>query len=500
VTGLTSLLTGGVAGVAIGEAASTALDPVFELPKQDAWAKNRNKILNEGQLAQLVAEALNAVSDVIEDVNRNGYDADNFLSLVQLALKAPGVPDAEKLYLRAQGGYPGAITLAQLHHAYGKAGLEGQWWEALTQAAENQLLTPAQIALGIIRSLIPDPGLMPVQLDTTGGVVKSYPGSTLDALKEAAAAGINEDRLRVLVGTIGLPPSTQQLASMLFRGIIEQPDYYRGILEGDARPEWADSWLAQAREILTSRDYSEAYLRNWITDQQDYYAKVAQHGMSTADADLLFLNTGRPIPIHRVTQGLAIESTEYDDWATVNPLFLQSLEQSNVRPPWYKYAYLSQRWTWPAPFILKDLIPDPLTIDEGAAILTYQGWNPALALAAAKSFAAASGKSDVAPAPELTAQYESGLISAETYVSGLQTLGYSETAAQRKQSVSDARPTKSARTSLITKTKAAYVGGALDQAQATVALNAANVSNVEIPKIIALWSAERTVETTTAAA
>lgn len=489
-----SLLTGGVLGVAIGGAASTALEPVFEPVKQNAWKGKPSKILEAPELAQLVAEALNAVSDVIDDVNRNGYDADQFASLVQLALKAPGPPEAEKLYLRSQGKYPGAITLDQLHHAYGKAGLEGQWWEAMTAAASSTLLTPAELALGAVRSVLNDQGLLVTKLDTSGSNVEAYPVAALNIIDEAVAAGVDTERLQALIGMVGLPPSPGQLASAFFRSIITKGAYYQGIEEGDARPEWADVWLDQAREILTSHDYVEGYLRGWVPDETSLYALTAQWGMSQADTDLLFQITGRPIPVHRITQGLALGGT-YDGPTTDIPdVFIKSLQESNIRPPWYQLAYLAEQYTWPAYFVLKDIVPDPISVAEATDILTYQGWRPDLAAAVAQSFATPTAKSKAATPAQLASQYLAGKLSAGDYASKLEALGYTPEGAADVIAHYDSAPLTAARTAILTKLRNGVVGGSISADQASEQLAQLTPAIPGASTLVALWQQEYAIE------
>jgi len=71
-----SILSGGVIGVGVGEAASTALDPVFEPITQDSWdkavGKGVTKLLNADQLAQLVATALESLAGAEPEAARDG--------------------------------------------------------------------------------------------------------------------------------------------------------------------------------------------------------------------------------------------------------------------------------------------------------------------------------------------------------------------------------------------------------------------------------------------
>jgi hypothetical protein len=450
VASVVGTLTGGVAGIAIGEAGSVALDPVFEPVKQDAWKNKATRILNEGQLAQLVAQALNAFDEVLDDVERNGFDSDELMSLVQLALKAPGVPEAEKLYLRSQGKYPGAITLKQLHHVYGKSQIEPQFWDALTAAAGTTLLTPAELALGAVRSTLDDQGLLVKKLDTSDSNVPQYQVAALNIIDEAAAAGVDRERLRALIGSVGLPMSTHEAASAYFRGILTLGGYNQSIEEGDVRPEWAPFILDQARQILTAHDWVEARLRGWIKTDAEMYAGTALHGMSQADTDLLFKITGRPLNIHQIVTAQARGGEYKGPTDQIPEEYLAAVQESNIRPEFYNLDY-ANRYTYPTGFQIKAETKDH-TLSQQASydLLLKIGWEPDLATL-------------------------------------FSTAWYAPTATTNKHVVSST-------TSLVTAARKAYIGGAANEQQARAALTVAKVDLPTQDELIALWDAQRTLE------
>lgn len=444
------VLTGGVVGVAIGGAAATALDPVFEPITQDAWFNAANKILDANQLAQLVATALLGETEAGAEAKRSGYGPVEFNKLIQLALKAPGPPEAEHMYLRAQGGYPGAITETQLHRAYAKAGIEYQYWTPLTQAAQTTLLTPAELALAVVRSTVQSSGLLVVELDTSNSNVPKYPVAALDTVAEFAAAGVSPERARVMVGAIGLPMSTHEAASAYFRDIITLGAFNQSILEGDVRPEWAPFILDQSREILTAHDWVELHLRGWVTQTQ-MYAGTALHGMSTADTDNLFLVLGRPIPVHQITKGLARGAVYDGDTSTIPAPYLKSMQEANTRPEWYALDFAANEYTWPGYFVLKPMVTaGTISVEEATQILEWSGWEPKLAAQTAASFK-------------------------------------TTTAATNKH-------VTSSQTTLVTAARKAYVGGAATQPQTIEALTAASVDAATQTQLFTLWDAQRKLE------
>lgn len=363
----------------LGAAAATAIQPVVESARQTAWSNNRVRVLTPGLNAALVAQGAISLDQGRGQAHLEGYNDDKFDGLVQLALRAPTYGEAQDLKRRNK------ITLDQLRHSFAKAQIEEQYWDALADLVDDRLSAQA-VALGIIRSLIADPGFFPVQLTTTGGKVPSYPVSTIDPIAEAAASGFNEERLRVMVGSIGRPPGPGEGARALFRNLIERPDFNRLILEGDTRPEWAETFLDINREILTAGQYAELQLRGFLT-APERIAETDKHGMSKGDSDLLYNLLGRSIPVHQITTGFARGGTFEGPIDTIPKAYLQSLQRGNLRPEYYNLAY-ANRFSMPSAFVIRALLTDgAITEAEGEQIFLEIGWPPDLAKAVAKAYA-----------------------------------------------------------------------------------------------------------------
>ena len=425
-----SALEGGVVGVAVGTAAADAIKPALEPERQDAWKNAPNRILGLRELSELVATALESVEGVLDHAKRNGYDEPALRAAIQLALKAPGPPEAEGLYLRRLADPAGSITLEQLHHAYAKAGIEYQYWDALTAAAATTLLTPAELALGIVRGTVKDPGLLVETLDTSDSNVKKYTPAGLDTLNEAAASGFSPERLRALVGSIGLPMSTHEAASAFFRHIITRGAYNQSILEGDVRPEWADAILEQAREILTAHDYAELELRGFLNRDQRL-AGTAQHGMSDADSDALYDVLGRALGVHAVQTALERGGQFPGSYANVPEPFKSAIQRSNIRPEWAELAY-ANRFTLPSAFVIRALLKDgAINADQGRTLLLQIGWPDEWATLVADHYAkpAAAGTKKLTPA-QIHAAWKAGRLQPADTVARLELYGYSAGDAQ----------------------------------------------------------------------
>jgi hypothetical protein len=373
------------AGFGAGLAIGPALHPVVREITNRTWALHPDMPLAPGEAAAVAAELIDQYDRMATEASFSGLDGDRFRDLYGVNLTAPGFGELVTMLRRA------TITPDDFAHGLRKAKLEPRWDTALSEL-QHVRLSPAQLALGIVRSVVPDPGLLAVELDLSGGVVPAYPQWGGDVIAEALAGGFDKDRLRVLVGEIGLPMSAQQAASAYFRGIIEHGDFNRAILEGDTRPEWAPYILEQARQIPTAHDFIEKRLRGW-TDEAGMLAGVRRHGMSDTDAETLYLITGRPLSFHQVFIGERRGGVYDGDTSIIDAAFLKSLRESNIRPEWYNLAW-AQRYSLPSAFVFRALLQGgAITTAQGEQYFLDLGWPPDLAKQVAEHYGKATATS-----------------------------------------------------------------------------------------------------------
>jgi len=431
-------------GVGVGTAASAAIEPLVEPGKQEAWSNAANRVLDPAMYAALRAQGAIDLSTAVALGKRSGIGPDRMTELLYLAQRTPTYGEAQDLRRRDK------ITLDQLRHTFAKAQIEEQYWDALADLVDDRLSAEA-VALAIIRSMMRDPGFFPVQLDTTGGVVPAYPVSDIDPVEEAKSHGFSEERLRVMVGSIGRPPGPGELARALFRDLIERPDFNRGILEGDTRPEWAQTFLDVNREILTAGEYAELELRGFY-DTATRRQKTAQHGMSQEDSDDLFRVLGRAPSVHQITTGLARGGKYPGNYADVPEPYKSAIQRSNIRPEYAEIKY-ANRYSYPSFFVLRSLAQDGLfTEGQLEQILLDIGWTPELAKEVATFY---------------TAQAQG---------------------AKQDPSVGKAQ------SKVYTETQKAYLGGSITPDLATAMLSQIVPSSADVAFIIELWDSIRNME------
>lgn len=424
----------------LGAAVAEALRPEAVELGQEAWKVNPSRVVDPRDAAAIVAEAVELMDWGKGEAEASGINGERFAAIVNEALRAPAFAELLRLWRR------GAITQADFEHGLRKGKLEGRWDGALAELKTDRL-DPAVIATAGQRGVMDDAGLLPVGPPTAVGKVPPMPVSGLDTIAEAAASGVDRERLAVLMRIVGLPPSPGELFQLLNRGTIEEADFRRGIAEGNTRNEWADVLLELRHRLLTPHEYVELRLRGWIDDAA-MHAGAARSGLSSSDADLLFKMLGRPIPVHQVTTGLA-RGGHYNEGADAIPeAYVRSLEESNVRPEWYGLAY-ANRYSYPSAFVVRQLQRDAaLTRDEAEQIYLRVGYPPELAAKVADAYTpTGAGKAD----PHIG----------------------------------------KAQTHLWTAVHRAFVNDEATEAQALAALGTLEVAAAARPQVVELWKAER---------
>jgi len=357
--------------------------------RNEAWNLHQSLPLDAVLLASGVAQGQVPHDWAADEATLSGVNGTRFNHLVDVFNTGPGVGQAFHLLRRQK------IDPAGFKRALKREGIEDEWIDALALVVE-EVLDPADLARGIHRGLVPDPGLLRGTLPSGVGHVEAYPVYPIDALKEAQAAGFDRDHLGVLVGLQGNPMGAHEAAQAQFRGVLTNDDYLRAIAEGNTRNEWADPIREQSRAIPSVTNYVEARVRGWINDAE-MYAGTARHGMTKADTDTEFLIHGRPLSWHQVFIGLRRGGKMGVDNAGIDPAFLKALQESNIRPEWYQLAW-AQRYSYPAAFVLRGLTEaGDVTEAEAEQILLFEGWEPTLAAKVSKKWttkAAAAGKVD----------------------------------------------------------------------------------------------------------
>ena len=435
---IASFVTGG----AVARAASDGVSPVLEPVRQHAWQRNRLRVLDPGTAARMRAQGLVSDDALHEETSRSGLNENRADALVQMLLTAPGRAELAALLNRHW------LDRADFDEAMAKHQIPPKYWDGLYDL-RNEKLDPAQTAAAIHRGLIPDPGLLRGEQPSGPRNVEAYPVYPIDAIEEVRASGYDRDRLGTLVGLQGLPMGPHEAAQAYFRGIITRGDYIAAFNESNNRNEWAEALLEQSRQIPTARDFFENALRGyhsftWALEQ------AKRHGMSEADATVIYQNQGRPMAVRLITQALARGGVFEPEPGEITDPYMASIVEGNLKPAYYKLA-LANRYTLPSAFVMRSLTEaGTWTEAKAAQRLKEAGWIPEDADEAAAAWARGGGGG------------------------------------------TDSHLSK-AQTQLWTTTHRSYIADEVDDAGATDALTAAGVATATIPQVLALWQHERSL-------
>lgn len=359
-------------GFAVGAAASAALEPAFEIPRQEAWARNPNRLLDVGLLARLVAEGGVPLGEAHDEALRHGLSTDKFDRLVYGAQQVPGT--AELLFLWRLG----IIDQATWKEGMVKLGQRPDFIDRVAQTFSVPL-TAEEVAVAIHRSVIANQGQLPDLPPVGPGKVLRYPEVPIDAYTSAKAYGVGNDQLDAMTRVLGLPPGMDLVARMVFRNILDRNDFDLAAAQSNRRREWADAEFEGYRQIPTVHEYVEGELRGWITTDERH-AGTQKHGMADTDSDLLYKISGRPVTVHEIVIGEARGGTYPSTYADVPEPFRKAIQESNIRPEWASIHYES-RYTYPSPFVIRSLAQAGDLGDQAAVqqVLLEVGWKPELA-------------------------------------------------------------------------------------------------------------------------
>lgn len=378
-----------IVAAGVGAAASVALEPAFEVPRQEAWARNANRILDIGTLARLVAQGGVVLGNpsgatsgtAYEEALRQGYSSDKLDRLIYLAQSPPG--EAELMFLWRLD----VIDEDTWRAGMVKLGRRPDWIDRQAQVFSLPL-TAAEVAMAIQQGHLPDPGILPgIGAETIfppgyseppspdGGKPSTVPLTQidLDPIAMAQAWGTSVDQLKVLANLSGLPPGPHDLLAMWNRNEIDESSVDAGIREGHMKTKWAEAFKRMRWAVLSPQEYASARLRQWVTDEESYQGG-ALSGHTKEQMDLLFLNRGRPASPTQMWRGWARGVTgprgtpvEYEDHA-------KAIAISDIRPEYAEMLW-EIRFNYPSLFQLGRLVQagaiDPATAATWAKFNLY---------------------------------------------------------------------------------------------------------------------------------
>ncbi len=407
---------------AFGRAIGPVLVPGIKDLENFAWSEHRIMPLDANIAAQMWVEGVWTESRAKTEASYTGISDGRMDALHDLIDNPPDVATLFQLWRR------GLIGATKFEEGLRHLRFETDYFDAL-RGLRQVLLTPGELAQARQRGFIDQ--------------ARQY--------AEAQLQGVDNDRAEVQFKSAGLPPPAERALSMWRRGIITEAEFKQTIVEGNEKLKYQDEEAALFHPLLTPATIVNQRLRGWrSTAWMD--ERLAEHGYTAEQANDLFEGSGRPITNRQVFIGQRRGGVYNGATGAIDPPFLKSLQESNIRPEWYNLAW-AQRHSLPSAFVLRRLAQDgDITPEQTRELLMWSGWPTFLVDAVVASWTGA-----VAGAP---------------------------TAGPR---------VKSAQTSAITEIRSAYQLGQADEPQARDWLGRIGVEPAEIDGMIPIWNVMREV-------
>lgn len=393
-------------------------------------------------------------------------------------------------------------------------------------------LTPASLADMIVRNVLPD---STGQAGTPGA---NYPAPMINGVEgntptqEAELSGLSGNRFAALVADTGESYGIDEALRLYNRGLSMYglspgPDYSTGTplyVSGDSlqatygiteaeldrviaysriRPEFTPDILKLARNTLSPADAVEMAVKQIVSvaDAQKLYEAAGgvpeQFGaLVDAAGDAAGLEKAIELAAHGVID--AGQLKQVVGMSRINPRFYYLTEPvsvNGVEQPLYT-APLNRKWLPPYE-IREAMTAGTITADQALTWMLEQGFSQAEA--AAFAGAASSGATTTAKQETeamVLDEYQAGMLSEDEATTALTNLGYTKASIPYLLQYAQAKAVISARNAAVSRVRAGYLLGLLDNDQATTDLTKAGVPQAAITTLLADWAIELAVPRT----
>jgi hypothetical protein len=443
--------TGAAFGGGLINLLSNALNPaIFKLIQAAP-----HNILSAEASAQLVARRLQYAWDPFYDASANGIDRKRFNALQQLTATRPGPSEIQDMINRdlvdTRRGVDMLINAGYTENDAGR----------LT-ALRHVLLSPEIAAQAWARSLLP--------------------AGRVDEL--ADKAGMDREAATVFRGLAGEPPDTQSVLLAWRRGVIDEADVNRAIVQGPIRNEWipvikALQWLplpvGEAADAVNQGHLSLAAAKR----------AARENGIKDADFDVIIQNAGLPPGPQEVLDWLNRGIITHSE-------ALQALYESRIKNKWVPTYLESRHETMPPETIRLMYTRGAIGADDAIRRLMARGYSQtdaAVILDGAKA-----EKTQVArdlTQTQIRELYADRAVSRTEALGMLGDMGYEPDEAVLILEIADLARLRKFVNAATTRIRSAYVSGRIDEIEASALLDQLQVPTDQRDDFMQLWDIER---------
>ena len=507
VDGVARAVASGLYDVATGESVASGYgynSAVFQTWTQlsQTWpdVSTIAAMVNRGIIEQQTANAL---------YRRLGFENDLLDSLLNMQETLPSVADAALAVLRGDLTESEGASLA-IANGYTSDSFkiflantgEPPGSQELQEALRRGFINEATFKKGILQSRVRDewiPTLLALRYSplSTADAVNAYvEGYVSEATVQGVADknGLEPGQYKILVEAAGDPLSYTDMMRLFRYGKATENDVRDALKRGRLKDDYIDFALALRDSPMSVADAIEARVQGYL-GEADSKAIASMNGLREQDYDPLYLSAGDPLPKEEMLRLFNRGKVTLDQVKA-------ALRQSRLKDSYIDTA-VELRTQLPALYEVRALLADgSLTAAQGTNLLLEGGYTPDIVTAIVNgATGVGSSASKQLTLSIYTNLYQEGAISSEEFQQELLDLGYSEASAQLLQAEIDFKVTLSARNSVISKVKAAYIAGKISEAVAQADLNALDLNAEAVDRLISDWEIEKStnVRTLTAA-
>jgi hypothetical protein len=309
----------------------------------------------------------------------------------------------------------------------------------------------------------------------------------IDLGMQSGATEVDIDRLIQLAGE---PLGAQALAEAYRRRFIDRARFERGIVQGPLRKEWFDVLEQLSISRMSTIDAADAVNQGHMLLEQAKDIALA-NGLDANDFQTLIEIAGAPPGVDFITEAL---NRGFIDETTFNAAFLESRIKNK-----YVHLYSEMRFrlipqetvrlayrhrVYPHDKALDTLLKHGFTQEDATALLALEDVRQ-------------DGGAKELTRVQIIDLYEVRAVGRDAALGMLVHLGFSDANANTLLDLADLKRIQRFVDAAITRVRAAFLAGRIDEATASASLDQFGVPNEQRDELLALWDIDRTTITKT---
>lgn len=422
-------------------------------------SQNPNAFLSPEVAAQAVARAFEyqfGSRNLNYDALGAGINPERFALLVEMSRTYPTANQTQELVNRGLwSDERGKWNLRQL-------GYSPEWADEML-ALREVLLSAPDLATMVNRDVITQD----------------------EARVRAERYGVPADDLDKFVEIYGEPLGPQSLGEAYRRGFIDRERFLRGIVQGPLRKEWFDVLEKLQYQRMSTVDAADAVNQGHM--DLSAAQEVAQaNGLDPNDLPVLLSTAGAPPGVDFITEAL---NRGLIDVGTFNAAFFESriknkyvglFEQMRYRLiPQETVRLLYRNGVYSREATLDTLRKHGFTETDALALLSLEETRQ-------------DGVTKELTRAQIVDMYEVRQIDAETALTFLIALGYTDTNAQAMIELADLKRINKYITSATNRVKSAFLAGRMDESEASATLDQLGIPVDMRDDLFTVWDIDRT--------